>query len=73
MRVHPLAIAAMSEVGIDLSHHTSKTLDQLADQPWDYVITVCDSANEKCPIFPRKTTRLHWSFGGSLPRHRHRG
>ncbi len=61
-RVHPLAKKAMGEVGIDLSGHTSKTVDLLLDQPWDYVITVCDNANEKCPIFPKKTSRLHWSF-----------
>jgi len=61
-RVHPLAKRAMAEVGVDLSAHTSKTLDQLVDQSWDYVITVCDSANEQCPIFPKRTSRLHWSF-----------
>jgi arsenate reductase len=61
-RVHPLAILAMQEVGIDLSGHTSKTIDVFLDQPWDYVITVCDSANERCPIFPGETTRIHWSF-----------
>jgi arsenate reductase len=61
-RVHPLAIRAMEEIGIDLAGHTSKTIDMLADQPWDYVITVCDSANERCPIFPGGTTRIHWSF-----------
>lgn len=61
-RVHPFAIRAMGEVGIDISRHASKTLDQFLSDPWDYVITVCDSANEKCPIFPNKTTRLHWSF-----------
>jgi arsenate reductase len=61
-RVHPLAIDVMSELGIDLSPHRSKTLDQFLAQPWDYVITVCDSANERCPLFPGRTTRLHWSF-----------
>ena len=61
-RVHPLAIRAMRDVGIDLSLHTSKTVDSLLDRPWDYVITVCDSANERCPLFPGRTTRLHWSF-----------
>ncbi len=61
-RVHPLAIRAMDEIGIDLRGHTSKTIDALLGQPWDYVITVCDSANERCPIFPRRTTRIHWSF-----------
>lgn len=61
-RVHPLAIRAMREVGIDLGPHTSKTLDSLWHRPWDYVITVCDSANERCPLFPGPATRLHWSF-----------
>ena len=61
-RVHPLAIQAMREVGIDLAGHTSKSLVGFVEQPWDYVITVCDSANERCPVFPGQTTRIHWSF-----------
>jgi arsenate reductase len=61
-RVHPLAIRAMADVDIDLSRHTSKVVDELMDQPWDYVITVCDAANEACPVFPAKSSRLHWSF-----------
>jgi arsenate reductase len=61
-RVHPLAIAAMGEVGVDLRGHMSKTVDGLLGQPWDHVITVCDSANERCPVFPARTHRLHWSF-----------
>jgi arsenate reductase len=61
-RVHPLAIRAMEEVGIDLSTHRSKTVETLASQPWDYVITVCDSANQRCPLFPGRTARIHWSF-----------
>jgi arsenate reductase (thioredoxin) len=61
-RVHPLAIRAMEEVGVDLGGHRSKTLDRFLDQPWDHVITVCDSANERCPIFLRGVRRLHWSF-----------
>jgi arsenate reductase len=61
-RVHPLAIRVMDEVGIDLTGHTSKTIDALLGQPWDYVITVCDSANQRCPIFPGHTRRLHWRF-----------
>jgi arsenate reductase (thioredoxin) len=61
-RVHPLAIRAMAEDGIDLSGYRSKTLDRFLDQPWDYVITVCDSANERCPVFPRTARRVHWSF-----------
>jgi arsenate reductase len=52
----------MRDVGIDLSTHTSKALDSLVNRRWDYVITVCDSANERCPLFPGPTTRLHWSF-----------
>jgi len=61
-RVHPLAIRAMDEAGIDLRTHTSKTIDRFIGQEWDYVITVCDNANERCPVFPGRTTRLHWSF-----------
>ena len=61
-RVHPLAIRAMRDVGVDISLHTSKTVNSLLDRPWDYVITVCDSANERCPLFHGRTTRLHWSF-----------
>jgi arsenate reductase len=61
-RVHPLAIRAMAEIGIDLGRHVSKLVDELVEQPWDYVITVCDAANEACPVFPRKSRRLHWSF-----------
>lgn len=61
-RVHPLAILAMDEIGIDLTGHTSKTIDALLGERWDYVITVCDNANERCPIFPGGTIRIHWSF-----------
>lgn len=61
-RVHPLVIEAMREVGIDISMHRSKTLDEFGGQEFDYVITVCDRANESCPIFPGSTQRIHWSF-----------
>jgi arsenate reductase len=61
-RVHPLAIRAMDEVGVDLRGHSSKTLDRLLPERWDYVITVCDRANESCPYFPGAGQRLHWSF-----------
>lgn len=61
-RVHPLAIKAMAERGIDITAHTSKTLDRFLDQRWDDVITVCDSANETCPVFPNAGRRIHWSF-----------
>lgn len=60
-RVHPLAIEAMREAGIDISAHRSKTLDAFTGQHFDLVITVCDRANESCPIFPG-THRIHWSF-----------
>jgi arsenate reductase len=61
-RVHPLAIAAMKELGIDISHQRSKHLDEYAGEKFDYVITVCDRANETCPIFPGDPQRIHWSF-----------
>src|SRR5215831_17941354 len=60
--VHPLAVRAMDEVGIDLRGQTSKTLDRFLDDKWDYVITVCDRTNERCPVFPGGAARLHWSF-----------
>jgi arsenate reductase len=60
--VRPLAIRAMAEIGIDVSRQTSKTLDRFVHEPWDFVITVCDSANESCPVFPAAAKRLHWSF-----------
>ncbi len=61
-QVRPEAIEAMSEIGIDISGQRSKSVDEFLDQEFDYVITVCDNANEKCPVFPGKTQRLHWSF-----------
>jgi arsenate reductase len=60
--VRPQAIAVMAEVGVDLGGHTSKTLDRFLHEPWDFVITVCDGANEACPVFPAAARRLHWSF-----------
>lgn len=60
--VRPLAIAAMAEIGIDISGHRSKSLDEFRDTPFDHVITVCDNANETCPIFPGAAKRIHWSF-----------
>ena len=56
------AIEAMREIGIDISGHRSKSVDEFVEQEFDYVITVCDNANEQCPVFPGKTKRLHWSF-----------
>lgn len=61
-RVRPLAIRAMAEIGIDISGQESKTLDRYVDQPFDAVITVCDQANETCPVFFGARRRLHWSF-----------
>lgn len=61
-RVHPLAIAAMREIGVDISNQRSKTLREFTGQHFDYVITVCDRANETCPLFANGTQRIHWSF-----------
>ncbi|MCA9039962.1 MAG: arsenate reductase ArsC [Planctomycetaceae bacterium] len=60
--VHPLAIKAMAELGIDISTNQSKSLDQFLDQPFDLVVTVCDNAKESCPIFPGAKEVLHWPF-----------
>ena len=60
--VRPLAIAAMAELGIDVSPQESKTLDRYLGEPFDAVITVCDQAAEACPVFPGAKRRLHWSF-----------
>jgi arsenate reductase len=60
--IRPLAIRAMAEAGIDISHQESKTLDRCLGQPFDVVITVCDEANEACPVFPGAKEQLHWSF-----------
>jgi arsenate reductase len=60
--IRPLAIRAMDEIGLDISRQESKTLDRYLDEPFDYVITVCDDANEACPFFPGAANRLHWSF-----------
>ena len=56
------AIEVMREVGIDITSHRSKSLDEFKDQPFDYVITVCDNANQHCPIFPGTSERIHWSI-----------
>jgi arsenate reductase len=61
-QVKPEAITAMREIGIDISSQRSKSVDQFSNEQFDYVITVCDNANEQCPIFPGNTERIHWSF-----------
>lgn len=60
--VRPEAIAAMLDVGIDIKGHRSKSVEEFAGREFDYVITVCDNARERCPVFPAQTTRIHWSF-----------
>lgn len=60
--VRPEAIEAMSEIGIDISTHRSKSVDEFTDQQFDYIITVCDNARESCPVFPGGAQRIHWSF-----------
>ena len=60
--VRPEAIEAMSEFGVDISGQVSETLDRYLGEPFDYVVTVCDEANEACPVFPGAKERLHWSL-----------
>ena len=60
--VRPEAIAVMREIGIDISGHRSKSLDEFTGKTLDLVITVCDNANEICPVFPGGVERLHWPF-----------
>jgi arsenate reductase len=60
--MNPLAVKVMAEAGVDISKHHSKQLRELSDVPFDYVVTVCDNANESCPVFPGKVKRLHVSF-----------
>jgi arsenate reductase (thioredoxin) len=60
--VNPKAIAIMSEDGIDISKYTSNNVDEYFDIPFDFVITVCDNARERCPFFPTKAVKLHYNF-----------
>ena len=60
--VHPLAIRAMQEIGIDISGHRSKHLTEFLDQPVETVITVCGNADQACPTFPGQVNRHHWPF-----------
>jgi arsenate reductase len=59
--IRPEAVAVMAERGIDISAHRSKHLDEFINRRFDFVITVCDNANESCPVFPGAPTRIHWS------------
>jgi arsenate reductase (thioredoxin) len=58
--VHPLAIRALADVGIDASGHTSKSADQFLNEPFDVVVTVCDSAAQDCPVWPGAKRIEHW-------------
>jgi arsenate reductase len=60
-QVRPEAIEAMKEIGIDISNHRSKSTEEFTAQPFDYVITVCDKANQQCPVFAGASRRIHWS------------
>ena len=61
-RVNPLAARVLEEIGIDIGHHRSKTLDEFTGEPFDYVITLCGDANEKCPLFFGGVKRIHIGF-----------
>ena len=61
-RVNPLAILVLTELGIDISRHRSKTIDEFAGEQFDYVVTLCGDANEKCPLFFGGVQRVHIGF-----------
>jgi len=61
-QLRPEAVAVMNEIGIDISGHWSKPVDQYLESEFGYVITVCDHAKELCPVFPGQTRHVHWSF-----------
>ncbi len=60
--LNPLAVKVMAEAGVDISRHRSKLLDEVRDVAFDYVVTVCDHANERCPVFPGRVRRFHVDF-----------
>ena len=60
--VNPIAIKVMKESGVDISHHTSKDVNQFIGQEFDYIVTVCDNARERCPYFPSRSKKFHHSF-----------
>ncbi len=60
--IHPVAVQAMREIGIDIANQQSKHIDDLPDREFDYVITLCDHAAQNCPVFPGKGVRLHQRF-----------
>ncbi len=60
--VRPEAMAAMREIGIDISAHRSKAVNEFTAQEFDYIVTVCDNARDNCPVFPGQARRIHWSL-----------
>jgi arsenate reductase len=60
--VHPLAIRALAEIGIDISAHRSKSMNEFLDQKIETVITVCGNADQVCPVYPGQVNRYHWPF-----------
>ena len=60
--INPLAVKVMADVGIDISDHQSNRVEDFLDQEWDYVVTVCDRANETCPFFPGGKEKIHRGF-----------
>ncbi|NGZ96723.1 MAG: protein-tyrosine-phosphatase [Nitrospira sp. WS110] len=60
--LNPYAVTVMGEAGVDISKHVSERVDAYVDQPFHYVITVCDRAQETCPVFPGAGNMLHWNF-----------
>lgn len=60
--INPWAIKVMKEDGVDISHQTCNTVNEYATIPFDFVITVCDNADEKCPIFPGNAKKFHYNF-----------
>jgi arsenate reductase len=65
--VRPEAVEAMREIGIDISGHRSKSVNEFSGQDFDYIITVCDNAKETCPVFPGKAKQIHESFEDPPP------
>ena len=61
-RINPTAVRVMAEIGIDISQQRSKSVVEMMGEGFDYVVTVCDRAREACPVFPGRSTKLHWSF-----------
>ena len=60
--LNPRAVEVMGEIGVDISNHWSKTVNELPEKEFDYVVTVCDNAKESCPVYPAKTKLIHQAF-----------